>query len=438
MEQLLELASQQADQAEVFESQAESTRVHYEANRVKQVESRQAANVALRIVRNGRIGFAVASGTFDPSILVRMAVETSAFGAAARLQLPVPAPLAEIETYDEGLTTLETGVVIDMGGRVIDRVIAAESQIQCEGMAWVGSGGVRILNSAGLDVSRRRTTLGLAMEGIKVNGTDMLFVGDSMSSCLSYPGADMVADTMLQQLERASRSASVTTGRYPVLFTPQGVDVALMLPLAVAFNGKNVVEKSSRLTGRQGEHVFDAGVTVYDDATLRGRPTSAPFDDEGVPSRSVSLIEQGVVGEFLFDLETAAEAGVETTASGRRGDGRSQVRPGVSAMVVESGESTFDQLLSDMEEGLVVEELIGAGQGNLLAGDFGGNVLLGYKVEKGRIVGRVKDTMIAGNIFDVLSRGVVVGNDSRWIGSNLWTPSLLCEGVSVSAGGGAA
>ncbi|MFW6056278.1 MAG: metallopeptidase TldD-related protein, partial [Chloroflexota bacterium] len=78
-----------------------------------------------------------------------------------------------------------------------------------------------------------------------------------------------------------------------------------------------------------------------------------------------------------------------------------------------------------------------AGQGNLLAGDFGGNVLLGYKVENGRITGRIKDTMIAGNIFEVLSRGVVVGDDSRWVGSSLWTPSLLCEGVSVSAGGGA-
>jgi len=63
-------------------------------------------------------------------------------------------------------------------------------------------------------------------------------------------------------------------------------------------------------------------------------------------------------------------------------------------------------------------------------------VLLGYKVERGKIVGRVKDTMIAGNIMNALSGDVVVGNDTRWVGGNLRTPSLLCDGVSVSSKGG--
>jgi PmbA protein len=223
-----------------------------------------------------------------------------------------------------------------------------------------------------------------------------------------------------------------------VLFTPHGVDVALLLPLAVAFNGKNVLEKASRLAGRRGEAVFDSSLTLWDDATLEGRPTSAPFDAEGSPSRPLCLVESGVVGEFLFDLQTAADAGTESTGSGRRMDARSLVRPGMSAFWFEPGKKTFAEMLSSIDRGLVVEELIGAGQGNLLAGDFGGNVLLGYRVEKGEIVGRVKDTMIAGNILDVLSRNVVVGSDSRWVGGNLWTPSILCDGVSVSAKGGAA
>ena len=110
----------------------------------------------------------------------------------------------------------------------------------------------------------------------------------------------------------------------------------------------------------------------------------------------------------------------------------------MSAFVLDKGGVAFEEMLAGMDEGLVVEELIGANQGNLLAGDFGGNVLLGFKVEKGEIVGRVKDTMVAGNIMDVLRHVAAVGSDQRWVGGSLRTPSLLCDDVSVSARGGAA
>lgn len=438
MEKLLELALRESQQAEVFEVRSESSLVHFEANRLKQVETRQSSSVALRLVRSGRIGFSSASGAFSPEKLVAMAIEASSFGAPARMTFPGARELPAVRIFDERVAALEAGPMIEMGAGVIDRVTGRCGDIQCEGLVSRHSGSVRIINSSGLDSSFRQTGLGLSMEGIRVKDTDMLFVGDAVSSSDLFLGADVVAETMLRQLELASRPASIGSGSYPVLFTPLGVGAALLGPLAVAFNGKNVVEKASRLAGRQREQVFDAGLSVWDDATLDGRPSSAPFDDEGTPCRRIRLIQNGVVGEFLYDLQTAAEAGAESTGSGHRADGRSQVRPGMSTLVLDEGKVTFEEMLVGIDEGLVVEELIGANQGNLLAGDFGGNVLLGFKVEKGEIVGRVKDTMVAGNIMDVLRHVAAVGSDQRWVGGALRTPSLLCDDVSVSSRGGAA
>ena len=436
MEELLELALQQASSAEVFVASSEGAVVHFEANKLKQLENRQSTTVALRIIREGRIGFAAASGAYKPERLVEMAVETSAYGAEAQFDFPSTPPMMGPKTYDSRIVELETDTLIEMGTSVIDRVTSAYADVQCEGLVSISAGMVQIVNSAGLDVSSRRTSIGAMMEGVRISGTDMLFVGDSISSGELLTNVNPIADTMLAQLARAAELSHIETGSYPVLFTPHGVDVALLLPLAVAFNGKNVVEKSSRLAGRQGEKIFTSALSLWDDSTVEGRPTTSPFDAEGVPSRRIPLIEDGVVGEMLYDLQTAAEAGTGSTGSGRRGDARSQVRPGMSAFVVGGGDTSFQQMLTSIDEGLVVEELIGAGQGNLLSGDFGGNVLLGYKVEKGKIVGRVKDTMIAGNIIDSLSRDVVIGNDTRWVGGNLFTPSLLCEGISVSSKGG--
>ncbi len=436
MEHLLELALKEADQAEVYEVHSESTLAHFEANRLKRVESRQSSSVALRLVREGRIGFASAGGAIDPAHLVQMAIQTAAFGADAEWSFLASELLPSVPTYDDRVAAVEAGTLISMGREVIEQVTAHDDQLQCEGMASVSTGLVRIANSAGLDTSYRKTNLGVFMEGVRVNGTDMLFVGDSMSSRHLFTDVDELTGTMLRQLGRASRNASIATGTYPVLFTPHGMGAALLMPLAVAFNGKNVMEKASRLADRQGERLFDPRLTLRDDATVKGSTASAPCDAEGTPSRAIDLIDAGVVSGFLYDLHTAAVAGVESTGSGRRADARSQVRPGMSAFVIEPGENTFEEMVSGMEEGLLVEELIGAGQGNLLAGDFGGNVLLGYKVQNGEIVGRVKDTMIAGNLLEALGGPVLVGSDTRWEGGSLRTPSLLCQGISVSATGG--
>ena len=433
MERLLELALRQSQQCEVFEVRSESTRVQFEANRLKQVERKQSSGVAVRIVRDGRIGFASASGDFKPERLIEMAVETSSFGAPARLTFPGMQEMPSMKLYDERVASLEVASMIEMGTGVIESVVGEYEDVQCEGVVSRSSGTVRIINSSGLDDSFRQTGLALFMEGMRVKDTDMLFVGDGATSCDLLLQSDAIAESMLRQLELASRSATIRTGNYPVLFTPLGVGAALLGPLAVAFNGKNVVEKASRLAGRGGEEVFDTRLSLRDDATIDWRPTSAPFDDEGTRCGRIDLIRNGAVGQFLYDLQTAAEAGAESTGSGHRGDSRSQVRPGMSAFVLEEGDTSYEEMLSGIDEGLVVEELIGANQGNLLAGDFGGNVLLGYKVEKGEIVGRVKDTMVAGNIMDVLKSVTAIGSDARWVGGSLRTPSLLCDGVSVSA-----
>jgi len=71
-------------------------------------------------------------------------------------------------------------------------------------------------------------------------------------------------------------------------------------------------------------------------------------------------------------------------------------------------------MLRSLDEGLIIEGLMGAEQGNILGGDFSGNVLLGYKIEHGKIKGRVKDTVVSGNIYELLSNITALGNDGRW------------------------
>jgi len=262
----------------------------------------------------------------------------------------------------------------------------------------------------------------------------MLFVGESESSCHPLSESRAVSDVVLRQLDLAKNRAAVPGKSMPVVFTPNGVASALISPLMAAFNGKVVLEGASPIGNRLGQSVFDQKLWLWDDPTLTYRPSSRPCDDEGVPSQRTPLIEQGTVSSFLYDLQTAALAHTRSTGNGGRSRGGLPA-PTPSAFTIAPGKTAFDDMIRDIKEGLVIEYLMGAGQGNVLGGDFSGNVLLGYKVESGKMVGRVKDTMVSGNIYQALKDIAAIGSEARWVGSFLQTPHLYCPSLSVAAKG---
>ena len=88
-------------------------------------------------------------------------------------------------------------------------------------------------------------------------------------------------------------------------------------------------------------------------------------------------------------------------------------------------------LIADIQDGLIVDDLIGVGQGNVIGGGFSHPVGLAYRVQRGEITGRVKDAAVAGNVYDLLKQIAGFGTDARWLGSR-WSPSLQLDGVSVA------
>jgi PmbA protein len=290
---------------------------------------------------------------------------------------------------------------------------------------------LKLINSRGGQASYRKSVFSLGVIGSLIRGTDMLFVGEIQSSCHPLTQPREVADVVIQQLELAKNQASVPTKQLPVIFTPRGVASALIPSLMMAFNGKTVLEGASPIGKRLGKQVFDPKLWLWDDPTIAYRPHSRPCDDEGIPSQRTPLIEQGKVANFLYDLQTAALAGTRSTGNSSRGGGLPAPAP--STFIIAPGKTTLDEMVSDIKEGLVIEQLMGAEQGNILGGDFSGNVLLGYKVDSGQIVGRVKDTMVSGNVYQVLKEVTAVGSETRWVGGFLHTPPLYCPGVSVAS-----
>ena len=433
-EEVLALARRQADQAEVFSVSSTSIPVSYEGNRLKSVDTRESSGIALRIIKDGRIGFSSTTNTEDKEGLVARAVAMLPFGARAHMEFPDAAEYTHVPTYDEGAAALQSASLVEIGSGLIDRMHGDFPDVVWEGRVSQSVSTTRLLNSNGLLAEETSSSVGLGVEGTLVRDTDMLFVYGRASSCKPDLDVDGVIAGLTRKLRWAERTATAPTGEVPVIFTPQAVAGLLLGPLMAGFNGRNIVQQSSPLIEKLGTRMLDRRITVWDDPTKAYVPGSRSFDDEGVPATRFPVVQEGVISNFFYDLQTAGQAGARTTGSAHRGLG-SLPGPGASVIIIEPGDTAFADMIAGHERALVVESFLGAGQGNILGGDFSANVLLGFAVEKGEVTGRVKDTMVAGNVYAVLEALGALGSESEWVGGSLRTPALCCNGVSVSSKG---
>ena len=135
---------------------------------------------------------------------------------------------------------------------------------------------------------------------------------------------------------------------------------------------------------------------------------------------------------FYYDLKTAARAGVPSTGNGSRGL-FSQPDPAPTNLLWGAGETPLADMLAGIEEGLWVENVLGLGQGNIMSGAFSNPLALGFKIEKGQIVGRVKGVSIAGNVYELLRHVSAVSRETEWVYQNFNQPYVLLEEMNVIA-----
>jgi PmbA protein len=304
-----------------------------------------------------------------------------------------------------------------MGQGMMEMIKAYNPAILAEAGVEKSVASVEFANSAGATYSAEHTDFGVGTGGQLVRGTDVLFAWHNVGGKQRDVDTEEIADKAIEYFRMAERIAPVRTGQMPIIFTPAG-SAALLLSLALGLDGKNVLLGASPLRDKLGQAIADPRFTLTDDPWLDYGPNTMSFDDEGVPCRVTPLIEDGVLCNFVYDLDTAGRAGVQPTGHG--------ARRRYTNLVVRPGDTPYADMVRGIKQGLLVHEFLGLGQGNPINGEFSANVFLGYKIEDGEIVGRVKDVMLAGNAYDALKDIVAISREQERMGGPFtWFPGLL-------------
>jgi PmbA protein len=422
-ETLLELALKSgAEAAEVYQSQSLSRPVLFEANRLKTLETSQAEGTALRLWKNSRPGLTVSYGDVTPQIMVDKALALSQLNQPETIDLSSHAG----KSYPNVGLPVTVEKLIEWGKEAIALVRDVYPEVLCHSDWECDIENTRIINSQGLDSYYSDTTLSCYMSAEWVRGDDFLSVADGQTQrCQLDP--HKLANQILQRLHWAKENVPTPQGRSPVLFTAKAADM-LWGTVQSALNGKHILEKSSPWVERQNTPVISPLLTLYQDP--EAGPYSCPFDDEGQPTQSLVFIENGILQNFYSDRTTSRELNLSSTGNGFRPGLSSYPTPGLFNFLIQPGNLSLQQLISKLDDGLIIDQMLGGSSG--LSGDFSINVDLGYRVKNGQIIGRVKDTMVAGNVYTALKQVTHLGADADWNGS-CYTPSLIVEGLSITS-----
>src|ERR1035437_4848242 len=209
MEEILAKARKLAEEVEVYVATAEQTNVQFEANRLKHMQTKQSTHVGLRIIKDGRIGYASTTSLVKPEELVRMAVETAQVGQKAKFEFPGDKVLPKIAIYDAKVQSVSIDDMARLGNEMIAAIRKHTPEIQCEGGVDRGVYTTSLINSRGGQASFKTSVFSMGIEGNLVRGTDMLFVGESESDCHPILKSKQISDTVIKQLDMAKEIASV-------------------------------------------------------------------------------------------------------------------------------------------------------------------------------------------------------------------------------------
>ncbi len=436
IERLLALAAKRAEAADAIARRVERTGLQFESGRLKAARTSEESGVGLRVLHQGRVGLA-GSTAGDAAALLDRALASAELGESVPLAFPVATVPPSVSTHDRAAADAPLQALVAFGHELVERLRRDGCQVNVAVERAMGE--TTVANSAGAAVTYPETTVAVGADIRRIAGDDVLMIYDQWSGAGLPTKADLdaIVAHITQRLDHALTVVGAPEGSLPVVFTPSGLG-AIVLPLEQALSGKSVLQGVSPLAGRVDEQAFDVAVSVVDDPLLPGRPSSRPVDDEGVTSRRVDLVERGKVRAFIYDLETAARANAQPTGHGRRsifGKPRADYSNFIfgppPSSTVSYRPSLGGGLLSGIKDGLIIDDLIGVGQGNVIGGAFSHPVALAYRVQNGQITGRVKDAAVAGNVYELLKKIGGWGNDGRWVGSR-WSASLLLEGVSVA------
>ena len=216
------------------------------------------------------------------------------------------------------------------------------------------------------------------------------------------------------------------TGKYPVIFDPR-VSRSIAGHFASAINGSAIARKTSFLKDMLNKQIANPAINIIDDPFLKRGLGSRLFDAEGLGSRKYTLIENGVLKQWLLDLSSAKQLNLKPSGNAKRGIS-GPPSPGTSNFMISPGDVTPENLIKNVSEGFFVTDMIGSSV-SMITGDYSRGAS-GFWIKNGELSIPITEATIAGNLKEMFMT-LQPANDIDYSHS-INSPTLLIEGMTIA------
>ncbi|MDP8227331.1 MAG: TldD/PmbA family protein [Candidatus Celaenobacter polaris] len=434
MEKLLNMARKVCDQAEIYYCDPTSSEVMFQKGELHDIESQFQSGIALRIIKDGKLGFSYTKNLIDREEFLQNALDSLKGGVQAPYDFPHTSELPTLKTYNEHINEVTSSSMVENCTRIAD-IFIKNTDAEIEIVAYKEVLNQRIINSQGTDVHSKIGSTGYWLSLVYPGGG--AGISRVYEEKIPFPVSRNILDNLVKMYNDSSKVVTIPGGKMKILFMP-GSMYTLLWRLNSGTSAKSIHEDISPIKKDIGKQIVSEAITFYDDPLDDEVPGARSFDDEGVPTKKMNIIEKGVLKNFFYDINYAQKLSKQSTGHGYRasmwgGDTITmKPTPRLAHPRIAPGEKSFGELVAMMDKGIILDGVMGAHSGNIPNGDYSVGVSPGLYVEKGEIVGRVKDVMVAGNVYDTLKKVVAIENKLHtcWGGR---MPAILCDSISVSS-----
>ncbi len=438
LEQLMNAAKAAGiEAAEAYLVEKDSFSVITNCGELIDYQSNMTRGLGFRGLVNGRMGYASTEAFDSESIvqLVKGVLESAQLCEDTDTEFlhkgddAVP----EVQLYDPALDEVTAAQKLAMVHKLDEACRAQDDRVKNGyNVVETSKANVRIVNTYGMDRSYTENICVVQAEvnaeenGSVASGGYMVYDRD-----VNAIDIDAVAQEAVSRTISRLNASSIPSGKYRVVLHHDAL-VSLLGVFSSIFSAESAQKGMSLLKDKLGECIAAPCVTITDDPLLPTGPNSRPFDAEGVASKAHVVVENGVFRTFLHNLKTAYKDGVETTGNAGKAGYSSAVHVKPSNFFFAKGEKTFDELLADVGEGLVVTSVSGLHAGaNAVSGDFS-LLSKGYTIKDGKRDKSVEQITVAGNFYELLKNIRAFADDLTFPGSAMGSPSADVGELSVS------
>ncbi len=425
--------------AEIYASYVSGSSITLEKNDIQTLDTHEKTVYGIRVIEKGCEGFVTTNNGEDLLSAIEEARKLATIQNTSDecLELPPPPldPTPPIDRLDDSLFRLEPSSILNIAGDLLRKKESLYPKVSLDSCEVSYGFRIKAIGSTlGILRSEARSSIDASFMGMAIDGEDIgsfdydSAYGESRSEF--EKNLDERYNRFLESCMGGLGAISISGFKGYVFLPPDSIFSFLFGGLLTSLSATSIRMKRSKMEGKLGESIVHPEISIFCKPTDRRLPEATSFDREGQNTRDLTLIEKGVLKEYLYNHYEARKAGLP--CSNGYATGGSGAPPGCGPIALEIAPGRSSRKNLEDPDGKCIWVNRFSGTGSSASGDFSGVIKGGFLLENGEKT-PVKEIQIAGNLYELLKSGIAgISEERELIGHSTWAPAILLEGVTIT------